>query len=254
MTENETLRVGEREYVLRPFKGLKAVSLMDAVGGLMKVMPDIQDRIAAITKKHRDDNLMDWPRAAIELRYPEEAKNISDEAWNQNGGVVRLPDPDAALGWEQILLTILPQVMGEARDQVMDILALIVIPDVELMEADDAGDIETPVRAIGKQLLREGTLDELADLALKSVELIKNQFAGKVAELIAQVGEMFGADEAEEDEEPEIKVATVETPSENSDPEISNETSSTPSEPLTDGPDEKPLATAGTTSTDTSTE
>jgi hypothetical protein len=241
MSETTTVTVGEREYVLRPFRGLKAISLMSAIGGLMKTLPDLQDQIAEVSRKHRDQNMIDIPRAAFELRYPEDAKNVSQEAWDSSGGVVRLPDPDASLGWEQIMLSVLPTVMDQARDQVLQVMALVVIPDRELQDADEADNVPEELAAISKQLLYDGTLDELAELALASVELVKGQFQGKVRELVDQVSEMFGGTEEESQEE--IKIGTVETPS---------ETSSTPSPPPTDGPDETSSEADGTTSRATS--
>lgn len=239
--ETTTVTVGEREYVLRPFRGLKAISLMSAIGGLMKTLPDLQDQIAEVSRKHRDQHMIDIPRAAFELRYPEDAKNVSQEAWDSSGGVVRLPDPDATLGWEQIMLSVLPTVMDQARDQVLQVMALVVIPDRELQDADEADNVPEALAAISKQLLYDGTLDELAELALASVELVKEQFQGKVRELVDQVSEMFGG--TEEETEEEIKIGTVETP---------NETSSTPSPPPTDGPDETSSRPDGTTSRATS--
>jgi hypothetical protein len=244
MSETTTVTVGEREYVLRPFRGLKALSLMTSIGGLMKTLPDLQDQIAEAQRRHRDQNMIDIPRAAFELRYPEDAKNVSQEAWDQSGGSVRLPDPDAQLGWEQILLSVLPTIMDEARDQVLTVMALVVIPDRELQAADEEDKVTEALAAVSKQLLYEGTLDELAELALRSVELVKEQFQGKVGELIEQVGNLFGAEETEAEE---IKIGTVETP------ETSNETSSTPSPAPTDGPEPMSSEPAGTTSAATST-
>jgi hypothetical protein len=243
MSETTTVTVGEREFVLRPFRGLKALSLMTSIGGLMKTLPDLQDQIAEVSRKHREANMIDIPRAAFELRYPEDAKNVSQEAWDSSGGVVRLPDPDATLGWEQIMLSVLPTVMEQARDQVLTVLALVVIPDRDLQAADEEDRVPEALATISKQLLYEGTLDELAELTLASVELVKGQFQGKVRELVDQVGEMFGS----ETEEEEIKVGTVETP------ETPSETSSTPSPPPTAGPDEKSSEPDGTTSRATST-
>jgi hypothetical protein len=240
MSETTTVTVGEREFVLRPFRGLKALSLMTSIGGLMKTLPDLQDQIAEVSRKHREANMIDIPRAAFELRYPEDAKNVSQEAWDSSGGVVRLPDPDATLGWEQIMLSVLPTVMEQARDQVLTVLALVVIPDRDLQAADEEDRVEEALGTISKQLLYEGTLDELAELTLASVELVKGQFQGKVRELVDQVSQVFGTEEPEE----EIRIGTVETP---------NETSSTPSPPPTAGPDEKSSEPDGTTSRATST-
>lgn len=244
MSENTTVTVGEREYVLRPFRGLKALTLMTSIGGLMKTLPDLQDQIAEVSRKHRDQNMVNIPRAAFELRYPEEAKNVSQEAWDSSDGVVRLPDPDASLGWEQIMLSVLPTVMDQAREQALNVLALVVIPDIDLQAADEVDQVQEKLAEISKQLLYGGTLDELAELALASVELVKDQFQGKVRELVEQVSEMFGGTEETEEE---IQVGTVETA------ETPSETSSTPSESLTDGPEGTSSQHDGTTSKATST-
>jgi hypothetical protein len=239
MTETTAVTVGESTYTLRPFRGLKAISLMTSISGLMKTIPDLQDQIAEVSRKHRDQNMMDIPRAAFELRYPDEAKNVSQEAWDQSGGVVRLPDPDASLGWEQLMLSVLPTIMDEARDQALTVMALVVIPDRELQAADEEDRVKEALDAIAKQLLYEGTLEELAELALRSVELVKDQFQGKVGELVSQIGEMFGGTEEEEEE---VRIGTVETP------ETSSETSSTPSPAPTDGVEETFSSAAGMTS------
>lgn len=245
MSERREVRVGADHFVLRPFRGFKALLVLARLTALTEIAPEIQNQVRARLREHRESSQVEIPRNVFELRYPDEAQGISETAWEKAGHVIRLPDPDVLpLDGATVFLAVLPRLLKLARTEVLEILALVVVGDDELRRADEEGTVDELVESAGKKLLYEGTLEELAELGLAAAAVVQEQYQGKVAELVGMFSDLLGGLDQEDDpmlipDDPEMDMAT---------PETSSGTSSISSPESTDGPEPKPSGTAGMTS------
>lgn len=231
MAERQEVRVGDEHYVLRPFRGLKAVLVLERVTKLLEVLPEIQTEARNEFRRQRDENVIEIDRAVFEFRYPEDAKAISETAWQEAGQKIRLPD-DMPFDTAAVVLAVLPKVLKFARSDVMEVLALVVLKDSDLQAADQDGTIDELISEQARKLLYDGTLEELADLAAASFAQIQELSTGKVRELWEQAAALLTPD-LEDDPLP-----IEEEPSTTS-PEDSNATLSTSSPESTDGPESR---------------
>jgi hypothetical protein len=240
MTERQEVRVGDEHYVLRPFRGLKAVLVLERVTKLLEVLPEIQTEARSEFRRQRDENVIVIDRAVFEWRYPEDAKAISETAWQEAGQKIKIPD-DMPFDTAAVVMAVLPKVLKFARTDVMQVLALVVLKDSDLQAADQDGSIDELIEEQAKKLLYDGTLEELADLASASFDHIQGLSSGKVRELLTQASTLLTPDLEEEDPLP---VPEDETTSR----EDSKETSSTSSPESTDGPESRPSGSDSTIS------
>lgn len=230
MSERPSVRVGDEHYVLRPFRGLKAVLVLERVTKLLEVLPEIQSEARNEFRRQRDENVIEIDRAVFEFRYPEDAKAISETAWQEAGQKIRLPD-DMPFDTAAVVMAVLPKVLKFARTDVMEVLALVVLKDSDLQAADQDGTIDELISDQARKLLYDGTLEELADLAVASFSQIQELSSGKVRELWEQAATLLSPDL---DEDP-LPVEDSQTTS----PEDSNATLSTSSPESTDGPESR---------------
>lgn len=245
MSERREVRVGEEHFVLRPFRGFKALLILERVTALMEVAPELQDAAADALKAHRDKYMVEMPRNVFEMRYPEEARDISEKGWSEAGQSIRLPDPEAPpVDGAAVFLSLLPKLVGLARSEMLELLALVVVKDSALRDADENDTTDELLASQGKTLLYDGSLEELAELGLAAFELIQEQFSGKVRELVSQATSLMGG-ESEDDPLP-IPEPAAENESEMV--EGSSETSFISSPESTDGPEPTPSGTGGMTS------
>jgi hypothetical protein len=231
MTERREVRVGDEHYVLRPFRGLKAVLVLERVTKLLEVLPEIQAEARTEFRRQRDENVIEIDRAVFEFRYPEDAKAISETAWQEAGQKIRLPD-DMPFDTAAVVMAVLPKVLKFARTDVMEVLSLVVLKDKDLQDADQDGTIEELISEQAKKLLYDGTLEELADLAVAAFAQIQELSTGKVRELLEQATSLLTPDL---DDDP----LPIEEDQETMSREDSNETSSISSPESTDGPESR---------------
>ena len=232
MSERREVRVGDEHYVLRPFRGFKAVLVLERITRLLDVLPEIQSDARAEFRRQRDDNVIEIDRAVFEFRYPEDAKQISDKAWAEAGQKIKLPD-EMPFDTAAVVMAVLPKVLQHAQTDVVEILALVVMDDRDLRRFDEEDTVAEEVRKLGKKLLHDGLLEELADLGAAAFAQVQDLNSGKVKVLFEQVSQLLSPDMLEEDDDP-LPIPETESS------EDSSETSFISSHESTDGPESKP--------------
>jgi hypothetical protein len=197
--------VGGDVYTVANFKGFKAFRLGRMLTELGEIGPKIQSKVSAFVAEYRKENVEEIARATLEFRYPADAAAVTDKAWEESGGVIKLArDPGEA----EILAVALPAAFELAGERVVDLLAWVIADDRELEQKDDEGEeaIDAYIKGLRRKLLFRGDVDELLELALVAKDVLTGQMAGKAERarsLLALVG--LGNDSEDEDPEPETE-------------------------------------------------
>lgn len=172
------VRIGDRTYPIARFKGFKAVRAGRIVQQLSDQYPVILDAMAEFTRNYEAKNTVRITRAMAHLpRF--QALGLTDQDFD---GREYIELPQAPSG-EERLFAVFHKVMTIFEQQLMELLALIVAPNSELRRADSEDRVDQYLADLGKELLFEGDLDELAMLLVEAREVIEEQFTGKLERL-----------------------------------------------------------------------
>lgn len=233
---------GGEDYTIAKFKGYKAFRIGRMLTSLGEIGPEISKATNEFVVEYRKQNVDVIERATLEFRYPTEAAGVSQEAWEQSDGVIKLAnDPSQA----EIMAIVFPKAFELAGDKVVDLLAWVIASDSELETKDGEGEeaVLTYIGELRKRLMFRCDVDELFDLAAAATEVLRDQLAGKAEQarsLLALVGLSQEDSEDEETDEEESETTEEQTPAtmtiedETSiEPEPKAETPTTPASPTT---------------------
>ena len=173
--QTREVRIGETAYRIARFKGLKAVLAGALVSRVMREVPDLQEKTFAFRKHFRENNTIKiTPAMAKMSRFaPLELTTADFEAV---GGDIEFPEDP---GPGAIFIHVFPDLFELAREQLQRFFALLVIPNRDLEEADDADTIDEALTKLGKKVIREADIDELVELFVTGVEVFRDQMSGK---------------------------------------------------------------------------
>jgi hypothetical protein len=179
MAASETkkqVEIGDRLVNVSRFSTFKAIHAGELLTEVLNEVPDLSEKLSAYNAEFRSKNTVRISRAAAELRYdPEQLAQVSEEAWMATDGYMELPASPGAL---DVAAFVLPVAFEAARDRVLELLALVVVSNSELRDADEANNIGEVLDA-QKKLLLHSDLGELIDLVVAAVEVLTEQFEGK---------------------------------------------------------------------------
>lgn len=169
------IKIGDQVYPIRRFKGLKAALAGALMSRVMREIPDLQDRATAFRKKYRESNtVLITPAIAKLPTYA--GLGLTEADFRAAGGKIEFPEePDQGT----IMVNVFPDLFDLAQEELQKFLAIIVIPNSELEEADDADDVDEVLKKYGKRLMRQGDIDELLELVVIGLEVLKEQMGGK---------------------------------------------------------------------------
>jgi hypothetical protein len=142
-----TVKIGDRDVTLEEPCIAKVEEIGKRLSNVGKGAPDLQRRLAQFVRDYERDNAVQMDRHTALVRAPKRVKHLSESDWKQMGQKVTLPV--SPTGTEQ-LLAMAPYVFDEAREQALEVVALLMVPD-EVMERPD--EIERQIEA-NKQVLR----------------------------------------------------------------------------------------------------
>lgn len=220
---SRSVRVGENTYTLTRFRGYKATRIMREAAAIGRKWPKLAKTAAAFEREWAEDNVIVMSRAEAEFRYGSEGIDVSDEAWQQGGGEVRL---HRAPPLEQRIAALFPEAMEYAERHVVTLLAIVSASNEELAEHYRSDTVDDFLKERSETLMLEGDAAELVELAVAGAELARGQFA-PLGEKLSVLTKAFG-----------LKLPTTKTmstePSESDSPETSRSESdgSPESEPI----------------------
>lgn len=181
-----SVQIGETTYTITRFRGLKAVLAGALISRVMREIPELQERVTEFRKRYRANNTIIITPAIAKLpRFA--VLGLEAEDFASSDGKIEFPEePDQGT----IIMNVFPDLWELAEKELRKFLAIIVIPNNELEEADDADQVEEVLAKYGKRLIRDGDLDELLELLVIGQEVFKEQMLRKqdrLGKLMSQV-------------------------------------------------------------------
>jgi hypothetical protein len=171
-----TIKIGGAERLIAPFSAAKAMEAAGLVSEIVEAGNGILAAMDDYAAKHAERSTIKVPRAAAFYRNPEAAAAVPNDAWEASGNVLEVPGPRP--GFEEQLLAVFPQVWRVARDQVLKLLALVLVGDSELEQADSDGGqdgIDKLLATEGRALLHKAQMQELVALGQTAWEVCRDQ-------------------------------------------------------------------------------
>jgi hypothetical protein len=237
------IRIGDETLTIQPFRGYKAVKAGQIIGSAMDAVRTILDEVADFRNEYGERHKLTVTRQmnrARDLGWPD--KSFED-------GDLVLPEEPSD---QQVIGFAFPRIMALADEQLIGLLALALIPNRELRNAYDDGDVEPALKDWRKRVMFDAELPQLIELTGKVADLLREELEG----LGAQVGKLrnlvMGQTTTPESSESTSQTSTspeAEGPSDPSPPTTTTEdspASSTDSDEPTDGPPTSPsLASSG---------
>lgn len=169
------VNIGDQTYNITRFRGMKASLAGALISRTMQEQPRLQELAANFRKDFREKNTVVITQAMSRLpRF--KVLGFTDEDFASSGGSIEIPEePDN----QTIALNMFPHVFEVADRELRKLFALIVIPNSDLAEADDGDKVEEVLTRWGKKLMQEGDLDELLELLVISLDVLREQMLRK---------------------------------------------------------------------------
>lgn len=240
MTEESTpageVSIGDQKVTVERFSVFKVIEATTIVTTIMEEVPQLGEKISDFTRDYRAKHSVTISRAAAELRYSEEElSKISETAWEAGNQQIEIP---ASPGPIDVAAHVFPDVFRVAREEVLRLVALVVIPNSELEDADLNGDVAEELDKKAR-MLRHKDAGDLLDVLAVTAEVLGAQFEGK-AEALGPIAKLVGfRSETEEESVVEVRPSDQadQTDQTDSTESSSKPTTSTPSPGPTDGPE-----------------
>jgi hypothetical protein len=172
-----SVQVGSREYRVQPFNGRKAILAARMISRLSKKVPEALHEDAAFSRRYADENAITVTRSDA-LAIPEWRERLADmtEAdWDAIGGEIKLR---ATVPAETRLMAAFPLLFEQAEEDVLQLLALLVIPNGDLRDAAAGGDVKLALKDWSDELLDEGSIGELTEVIVAGLDELRSAFEG----------------------------------------------------------------------------
>lgn len=171
----KSVQIAGSTYEIQRFKGLKAIMAIAAVARISEAVPNI---LADAAKKYNQRNTIVITEAMSRLpRWAGFTSEDFDAAESRTGKrELEIPAPVAVN--EQIMQS-LPALLEQARKEVIRLLAILIIPNEKLKEADKNDQVEAALDEYYEPLMYDADLSELAELAIAASDVLKAQLADK---------------------------------------------------------------------------
>lgn len=167
------VQVGEETITIARFRGLKAILAGALIKRVMEKVPDIRAAGDEFTKKYRQTTTLTITKE--NFRSP----GFRDWGYTEEDfkdGPVEVPlNPSG----QQVFMAIFPDLWDLAKEEVTNFFGLLAISNKDLEEADDADKVDEALARTGKKLIREGYIEELAEVCLVGWEVLQDQILKK---------------------------------------------------------------------------
>lgn len=175
------LKIGERDVTVPALNGFKAVRAGRLVAEASEIMPDVNAALAELRQRYATDfALKITPQMAKLPRFQrtvdgETRPLFSEEDFQAAGGAITIPqDPPR----QEVILAVFPIAFKSVEKQLVELLALVIAPNRELEEQDEAGTVDEYLAREGKKLLHQATIDQLIELAIAAIEQVSAALSG----------------------------------------------------------------------------
>lgn len=247
-----TVAVGGRDYIIeRPSarKSSSAFRLLRAVSATVKA---VTAELGKFDREYAQDHVIELDRAQARMRYPrrpllnEDAgpvlepptigegddrrpnpragelvmapsplDSLTEADWERAGHVLRLPEAPSTV---ERVGAVFDLAMEQAEEELYRLLALFTIPNADVKALRREGRLDEELDRRADELVDDGGLEELLELAVVIGEVIDDQFRSKADELgkgrLGNALRLLGIDlpTSSTEETPEAPQTTSETP------------------------------------------
>lgn len=196
-THTGTVAIGDESYPIPPLttdKGLRLISIIADAG---EELQEVMDRTMAWREESAQRNAVmvtaatfDNPENAAHL----EAMGYTRELVAERGEVMVPIYPDET----ETIMHALPAAFRTLPDVVLNACAIVIAPAGELIDADDAGELDAYLAGWVRKIRVESTPDQFADLVAAVIMHAREQLfgdGGAVGKVMAMVGGLMGRTE-----------------------------------------------------------
>lgn len=187
------VKIGDAPATISKLNGFKAAEALGIISDITEAAPNLLHELADFTRTYELEHAQRMPRAAAEAKFPQQARNVSEEAWKASGNELVVPEPP---GVEEQIAFALPKVYKVARESLIDLLALLITPNSELESIDaEGGDLYGKDGALAEQrrkLLHDASLEQLVDVAATAGEVLREQLKSIDGGQLGKLLEVFG--------------------------------------------------------------
>lgn len=233
-----TVKVGDRDITVEEPSIYKTELIGDKLAAIGKDAPEIQIELAKFVARYEKENAVVLDRASAKVRVPHLVGDLTEEDWKSVGNQVRLPRSPS--GTEQVL-AILPTVFTKAREQALEIVAILVVENSAL---EDEARLKDEIKKTKRFLRLHAKPSQLISLLSECTEVVKEVLEAHKEELgkLRSFWASISGDEPQDEHEAALKEveetlgATGASPSStDSPPDTAGDTtrSSTASQPAT---------------------
>lgn len=203
------LTIGDREVTIPALNGFKTVRAGRLVAEAGECLPQVQEAIAGVRENTPD--LVLTPELAKLPRFQrtvngERVPIFTDADFEAAGGTITLPQQPQR---QDMIVAVFPVVFKHAERQLVELLALVTIPNDQLRQADEAGTVDQVLADAGRRLLHEASIGQLLALVTAAIEQVSEALAGD--DLERAVGAVTGRVPAPTNPDP-APVNLTETP------------------------------------------
>lgn len=201
------------EKVLPKLTAAKAIMVTDAVAAALSKAPEILDEFKKIGEEYppliiskKEAHLPSYKPVLERLGLIDEEGNLVAEALDEEGNIA-LPQAPSD---EEVLARMFPLVWGTVKDDVLNILALLLVSNEDLRQADRDDNVQELLDEASDELAYNADLEELVAFVAVAIEMVAGEIkkAG-VGKLLAKTRALTG-----QDEEPEQESESSPAPSE----------------------------------------
>lgn len=205
MTPAPSVKIGDTEYKLRPFKAFKAMVAGDLISNVGDEIRQVLGEVKVYEREYGKENVVRFTKAQTDLR----GWVFSDDAFVTNAGEEPYIDLPGVPTDQEKWMFVFPRAFKLAKDEVAKLLALVVVPDQELAAAEGAGDIDTPLANLGRKIIHEAEIGEMIELISATIEHVQAQLT-QHGVAVGKIREAYRSWTASAEEPPDERKTTVE--------------------------------------------
>lgn len=266
MTE---VQIGEQKVTVERFTLAKAMRVITLLSLIQKSVPEINTAMAQFKRDYATENVVELDRVQAKMRYgpqpvvdedgdpimrkdpdgkptgdvltiPSPIDRMTEQDWERAGHVLRLRDKPSTT---ELLTAIFPLIYEQAEQPVLRLLALVAMPNRDVMRYVRSDELWNRVDELADELISPAELGEVMELAVTAAEQVEGQVMDKAKGLgdrVGNLGRLFGIQRktsetsptsSEQPEPPSIESASPSPDSSSGTPTESSASPGTPSTP-----------------------